>query len=558
MTLQKSVFKYLRRIGVADFKHNSSYAITNMTSTCVEPNTDSKENFVTVEEGQAKVIIESTNNVFYNPVQQFNRDVSTAVLTLLANEKLEKLTPQESHPQAGKKYENGIRILEALSATGLRSIRYAKEVPGVKEVVANDISEKAVKSIRKNVVHNGVEELVTTTQSDAGMLMYQNKHPKDRFDAIDLDPYGCPSQFLDSAVQAVADGGLLLVTSTDMAVLAGNTPETCYVKYGAVSLRIRACHEMGLRILLQCIEAHANRYGRYIVPLLSLSVDFYIRVFVRVFSGPVHCKRTTSKLSMVFSCVGCESVTLQPLGLVHQHPEKPHIDKFSLPSAPPVGVTCEHCGHKHRLGGPIWSANIHDMDFVSRLETIVQEREFGTKKRMQGMLALVSEELPDVPLYYTVDKLCSTIRSETMSLLHFRSALLNAGYRVSLSHAHKNSVKTDAPVSFLWDVMRTWEQSHPVRRDRLPSHAAAILSRTPAATVSFDLHEKANPESRQMGLVRFQENPQRYWGPGTRAKASLPSAELPKRKKNQGKRHRSKSTSPSGKHFRDDASSVPT
>ena len=34
---------------------------------------------------------------------------------------------------------------------------------------------------------------------------------------MDLDPYGTPAQLLDSAVQAVSEGGLLLVTATDMA-----------------------------------------------------------------------------------------------------------------------------------------------------------------------------------------------------------------------------------------------------------------------------------------------------------------------------------------------------
>lgn len=125
------------------------------------------------------------------------------------------------------------------------------------------------------------------------MLMYQHRLKEQQFDVIDLDPYGCPSVFLDSAVQAVKEGGLLLVTATDMAVLAGNSPETCYVKYGAVSLKIKSCHEMAVRILLQTIESHANRYGRYIVPLLSISADFYIRVFVRVYSGPYKCKFTT-------------------------------------------------------------------------------------------------------------------------------------------------------------------------------------------------------------------------------------------------------------------------
>lgn len=122
--------------------------------------------------------------------------------------------------------------------------------------------------------------------------MYQHRKNND-FDVIDLDPYGCPSIFLDSAIQSIKNGGLLLVTATDMAVLAGNSPETCYVKYGAVSLKIKCCHEMALRILLQCIQSHANRYGRYIVPLLSLSADFYIRVFLRIFTSPQMCKKTT-------------------------------------------------------------------------------------------------------------------------------------------------------------------------------------------------------------------------------------------------------------------------
>lgn len=37
-----------------------------------------------------------------------------------------------------------------------------------------------------------------------------------------------------------------------------------------------------------------------------------------------------------------------------------------------------------------------------------------------------------------------------------RSALLHAGYRVSLSHACKNGIKTDAPPAALWDIMRCW------------------------------------------------------------------------------------------------------
>jgi len=49
---------------------------------------------------------------------------------------------------------------------------------------------------------------------------------------VDLDPYGAPSVFLDSAVQSVVDGGMLMCTATDMAVLCGSSGEVCYSKWG--------------------------------------------------------------------------------------------------------------------------------------------------------------------------------------------------------------------------------------------------------------------------------------------------------------------------------------
>jgi len=71
-----------------------------------------------------------------------------------------------------------------------------------------------------------------TTEADrfplgpSSTLLYAHREESDRVDVIDLDPYGTAAPFIDSAVQAVADGGLLCVTCTDLAVLAGsNYPE---------------------------------------------------------------------------------------------------------------------------------------------------------------------------------------------------------------------------------------------------------------------------------------------------------------------------------------------
>ena len=238
------------------------------------------EGWTVVREGEAEIVFPSRTDVFYNPVQEFNRDLSISVIQAHIDQGIQHVKVKEkvldksnvnelseSKEVDGKKSANGgvtdergARVLEALAASGLRSVRFAKELRGVEKIVANDWSRQAVESIRRNVEHNKVEELVEPHNGDASMLMYGHRRPEQRFHVIDLDPYGSPTPFLDAAVQAVAEDGLLAVTATDMAVLCGNSPETCYTKYGAVSLKTKSCHEFAVRILLKCIESHANRW----------------------------------------------------------------------------------------------------------------------------------------------------------------------------------------------------------------------------------------------------------------------------------------------------------
>ena len=364
----------------------------NYFSSCAKMTASVKEGLATIQ-----VTNETSTDVFYNPVQQFNRDMSIAVINqfIKDNEKEEK-----------KHHLDNITVLEALSATGLRSIRYAKEIPKISKIIANDFSKRAVESIQKNIEDNNVTDTVEASHADAKDLMGQHKSLEKRFAIVDLDPYGSPTPFLDGALQSVADGGLLCVTCTDMAVLCGNASETCYTKYGAISLRGKNCHEMALRIVLQCIESHANRYGRYMVPLLSLSIDFYVRVFVKVYTSQKVCKQTTSKLGNLYLCTGCEAMTVQPLGQLVKD-EKGNV-KYVLPKGPPVDRKCKFCLHSHLMGGPFWINPMHDQDFVKRLIEGLDEpgaaENLGTIDRMKGMLAMVSEELPDVPFYYTYDR----------------------------------------------------------------------------------------------------------------------------------------------------------
>ena len=72
-------------------------------------------------------------------------------------------------------------------------------------------------------------------QNDARILMLQRPS---MYDAVDLDPYGSPVQLLDSAVQAVSEGGLLMVTATDMGGLP--LPILTY----ALSFRLSLCSKL--------------------------------------------------------------------------------------------------------------------------------------------------------------------------------------------------------------------------------------------------------------------------------------------------------------------------
>lgn len=137
----------------------------------------------TVKEGRASFQLPH-DSVFYNPVQEFNRDLSIAVLRTFLQNKQEYLGSSCSVCIDNNlflfkvlcKYiqscylliiKDKVTILEALAASGLRSIRYAKEIEGVDEIIANDISAKAVESMEANIKLNEVSDIVKCNHDDA-------------------------------------------------------------------------------------------------------------------------------------------------------------------------------------------------------------------------------------------------------------------------------------------------------------------------------------------------------------------------------------------------------
>jgi tRNA (guanine26-N2/guanine27-N2)-dimethyltransferase len=160
---------------------------------------------------------------------------------------------------------------------------------------------------------------------------------------------------------------------------------------------------------------------------------------------------------------------------------------------------------------------------------------YATSKRLEGMLQVISEEVPDVPLYYTVDGLSRVVHTGSPPVELLRSALLNAGYRVSFSHANKGSLKTDAPTTFVWDMFRKWVEAHPINLNKHNDEnnpGRKILSKKASADINFELHADAEPLSKEKNLVRFQLNPEANWGPKPRPlDATLDTQRIQKAKK---------------------------
>lgn len=425
--------------------------------------------------------------------------------------------PQQTIHDVADEPKNGggLTVLEGLAASGLRSIRYAKEVPGLGHIIANDLDPSVVDAMRQNIQHNSVGLQVQPSVGDARIVMLQ--HPG-KFDIVDLDPYGSPSQLLDSALQSVSDGGLLLVTATDTAVLCGSNGEACYGKYGSYPLHKPYGHEMALRILLASLEQHAARYKRYILPLLSLSIDFYVRVFVQVFTSAAEVKNCATRLGYVYQSTGCDSYYWQSVGRKFV---KGNSVKYAPGAGPPIPQRCPETDAGFTMGGPFWALPIHDQEFVSGLLAMVKAEKalFPAYNKIHSLLVNVAEELPDVPLYFNLHEISKTLKCSSPRAEVLRSALVNAGYRVSGTHASPLGIKTDAPWSVIWDIMRCWIKEHPVKNKQEGSASAKILGREPEIKANFARSNQALSKAKVNGVTRYPQNPE-HWGPKARHKSA--------------------------------------
>jgi len=356
--------------------------------------------------------------VFFNPAMELNRDVAVLVL-------------QTYQRTLGKE----ISVCEPLTGCGVRGIRFAIEVEGVRRVVLNDINPEAAKLAELNVERNKLAERVFVMNEDANLLLSRYAAPRKRFNFIDVDPFGSPAPYLDSAVRALRDGGLLALTATDMAPLCGVHPKACVRKYGGKPLRTEYCHELAVRLLAECLTMTAAKHEIGVEVVFSHSTDHYIRAYAVVHQGAKQADRSIQKMGYILHCFTC----------FHRETSKGIF--------PPWKRECTECGSKLDVAGPLWLGKIFDEKFCVLMEGEVAGRNLGQEKRIRRLLSLVKNEA-DAPItYYAMDKICDKLNLRIPPLIKTMDELRGAGFQAVPTHFNSRGIRTDASAKTVKEII---------------------------------------------------------------------------------------------------------
>ncbi len=341
---------------------------------------------------QEGAITFEADGAFYNPKMKLNRDIGVAMTRVL-----------------------GITsYLDALSASGIRGLRVAREA-GVERATLNDVSPRACDLIVKNMAQNGLTNCEALC-CNANVLMHQR-----HFQAVDLDPFGSPSQFLTAGARSALS--YLFITATDTAPLCGAHLKSGIRKYMARPLRTDYHKEMGARILLGLACRELARLDKAMEPMLTHATDHYVRTYLRVIRGAKNADECLEEMGYVEHCMACGSFA-------------------AMKEPSPAGI-CSHCGEKTVLAGPLWLGRIQEAEVILRARSNLEG-----SSRAEKLLKTCASEV-DVPFYYDHHSICERLGITPGKIDNVVEHIRAQGWSASRTHFSGIGIKTDAP---LWAV----------------------------------------------------------------------------------------------------------
>ncbi len=343
----------------------------------------------------------SGEGVFYNPVQELNRDITVGVLRAVADE-------CDSY-------------LDAMTASGIRAVRAAS---AGYSATGCDVDPEAVDLARANLERNDLAGEIHRRNVNA--YMHETRH-----DVVDLDPFGTPIPFVDAAFRSARK--YLCVTATDTAPLCGAHFESGVRSYGAVPRNTEFHAEMGLRVLLSALVRTAARYDVAATPVLSHVSSHYVRTYLRLERGARAADRRLEGLGYIDHCQRC---------LWRDH-------EATLIADPTT--ECPECGQSTWTAGPVWLGAAHDPTFVESVATAIPETA-GAAEKARDLLSTVAGEL-ETPTHYDQHRLYGRWGEPNVAMDEFLEALRDAGHEASRTHYGGTTFKTDADVAEIYDAV---------------------------------------------------------------------------------------------------------
>lgn len=338
--------------------------------------------------------------VFYNSRMEFNRDM--AVLFC------KTVTPEN--------------YLDAMAATGVRGLRIANEVHI--PVTINDRNQEAADLIKEN--SKKFDEDIRVTCDDANRLMYSEK-----FDAVDLDPFGSPIPFLDAASRSAKN--YLYITATDTAPLCGAHFQAGRRRYFSTPKNTEYHAEVGLRIMLFAAARELVKYDRGMQPLLSFADQHYFRTFVKILPHVTAADETLSQIGFIMQCPNCLYRGEQKGSLL---PKTHH---------------CPYCGIETEAIGPLWMGSISDKQVIRSMIGSLPDMKLRTEKKIEKMLNLLISE-PEGCSFYDYHVISKTLKMSPPNMSEMIDGLNDLGYKTARTHFAPTGIKTEASL----DVLEKW------------------------------------------------------------------------------------------------------
>jgi tRNA (guanine26-N2/guanine27-N2)-dimethyltransferase len=369
-----------------------------------------------VPKGSVAGGVPETFPVFFNPAARTNRDISVSVARV-------------TRPRT---------FLDALAGTGARGVRIANECgesteegrADGPEVTLVDFNRGSLAVARRNVKRNALLRRCEVVHGETNMYLCSRFERDEKFDAIDVDPFGTPASYLQAALMASTDGGLVSFTATDAAVLCGVYPPVSFRRYGALPVRNEFVHETGIRILLGFAARMGGINDIGVEPVLAHSTLHYFRAYVRVRKGATQADRAMQDLGYVTQCNGC-----------HERWE----------GTSPLS-RCASCGARVRPAGPLWIGRVVDEGVVAGACASCSKEEW--REAVTTLAALKGVD-GFRPFSYSLERACSRLKMPSTSVGRVIEELEGSGHAAARQPFEVEGVTTNATYEQFTEAVRS-------------------------------------------------------------------------------------------------------